>query len=52
MLYLFQIDFTIYAYHVFIKSTTIYNKRYITHYKVQSAVDTFGSENIYTLGKK
>jgi len=32
-LFLFHIVCTIYAYHVFIK-TTIFNKRYRTHYKI------------------
>jgi len=32
-LFLFQIDCTIYAKHVFIKAT-IFNKRYRTHYKI------------------
>jgi len=32
-LFLFHIDYTIYAYHVFI-NTTIFNKRYRTHYKI------------------
>ena len=44
-LFLFHIDYTIYANHVLIK-TTMSNKRYRTHYKIQSDLDTFGSDSI------
>ena len=54
-LFLFHIDCTIYANHVLIK-TTMSNKRYRTHYKMQSDLDTFGSDsifvkNVFTQGK-
>ena len=44
-LFLFHIDRTIYACHVFIK-TTIFNKRYRIH-KIKSDLDTFSSERIF-----
>ena len=54
-LFLFHIDYTIYANHVLIKTTMSY-KRYKTHYKIKSDLDTFGSDsifakNVFTWGK-
>ena len=54
-LFLFHIDYTIYANHVLIR-TTMSNKRYRTHYKIWSDLHTFGSDsisvkNIFTWGK-
>jgi len=45
-LFLFHIDYPIYANHVLIK-TTMSNKRYRTHYKIYSDLDTFGSDSIF-----
>ena len=45
-LFLFHIDYTIYENHVLIK-TTMSNKRYRTHYKIQIDLDTFGSDSIF-----
>jgi len=45
-LFLFHIDCTLYAHHVFIK-TTMSNKRYRTHYKIHSDWDSLGSDSIY-----
>jgi len=44
-LFLFQINYTIYANHVLIKTTLSY-KRYRFHYKISSDLDTFGSDSI------
>ena len=44
-LFLFHINYTIYANHGLIK-TTMTNKRYRTHYKIKSNVDTFGSDSV------
>ena len=44
-LFLFHIDYTVYANHVLIK-TTMSNKRYRTHYKMKSDLDTFDSDSI------
>ena len=54
-LFLFHIDYTIYANHVLIK-TTMSNKRYRTHYKLKSDLDTLGCDsifvkNVFTWGK-
>ena len=54
-LFLFQINYTIYANHVLIKTTLSY-KRYRFHYKISSDLDTFGSDsisvkNVFTWGK-
>ena len=43
-LFLFHIDYTIYANHVLIK-TTMSNKRYRTHYKLKSDLDTLESDS-------
>ena len=45
-LFLFHKNYTIYTYHVSIK--TIFNKRYRTN-KTQSDLDTFGSDSVYLL---
>ena len=44
-LFLFPIDYTICANHVLIK-TTMSNKRYRTHYKIQSDLYKFDSDSI------
>jgi len=48
MIYLFlvHIDYTINANHTLIK-TTMSNKIYLTHYKILSDLDTFGSGSIF-----
>jgi len=43
---LFHIDCTIYANHVLIK-TTMSNKRYRTHYKIKSDLDTVCFDSIF-----
>ena len=45
-LLLFRNVYTIYANHFLIKST-MSNKRYRTHYKIESDLDTFGSDSIH-----
>ena len=54
-LFLFHIDYTIYAYHVLFlkKTTTLFTKRYRTHFKIYSDLDTFDSDSIFvfTWGK-
>jgi len=40
--------YTTYAKHVFYKTNTTY-KRYRTHYKIQSDLDTFGSDSVFSL---
>ena len=54
-LFLFHIDYTIYANHILIK-TSMANERYRSHYKILSDLDTFGSDssfvkNVFTWGK-
>ena len=45
-MFLFHTGCTIYASHFLIK-TTLSNKRYRTHYKILSDLDTFGSDSIF-----
>ena len=49
-LFLFHIDYTIYTNHVLIK-TTLSNKRYSFHYKIQSDLDSFSSDSVFSLVK-
>jgi len=45
-MFLFHIDCIIYANHALIR-TTIFNKRYRTHYKILIDLDTFGSDSVF-----
>ena len=42
-LFLFHIDFTVCAYHVFYKKKTVFKKRYRTLY---NDLDTFGPDSV------
>ena len=49
-LFLFHIDYTVYAYYVFLKKT-LFNKRGRTHYKIWIDLDTCGSDSVFSFIK-